>query len=175
MQNLGGEFPVRHLGEFRVERQDVEHVNTERFEGPGLLVWLHQLEGRLGGAEVDPRVRIEGDDTELAVELARRFCGQRDHLLVAAVDSVEAAHRYGCAAVTFRQTLPTLDDSKTPHEPLRGTMIRASPSTTVLPFTRQAVSNVAWALAVSSVLTVTRAVTASPIFTGRRNRRDCDR
>jgi len=52
-------------------------------------------------------------------------------------------------------------------------MTTASPSTTVLPFTWQTVSSVAWPRFSSSALTVTRAVTGSPIFTGRRKRSDC--
>ena len=175
MQHLFGEFAIGQMGELRAERQDVEHVDAQRLQGPGLLVGLHQQEGGLVRPEIGAGMGIEGDHAQLAAELAGGLGGERDHLLVAAMDAVEIAHGQRRAAVAVRQVLPALDDSQTPHLSLRGAMIRASPSTTVLPFTRQTVSKVAWPLSASSAFTVTRATTGSPIFTGRRKRSDWDR
>jgi hypothetical protein len=143
VQHLGGEFPVGHMGQFGAERQDVEDVDAQGLEGAGLLVGLHQPECRLVRAEIDARVRVEGDDAERRGMIARSLGGERDHLLVAAMDAVEAAHRQGRAPVAGLQVLPAPDDAEPSHTPLRGTMITASPSTTVLPFTWQTVSRVA--------------------------------
>src|SRR6185437_9493472 len=150
-----------------------EHLDAEGFERAGLLVRLHQPEAGFAGAVIDPRVRIQRDHPERRAELAGRARGQRDHPLVAAMHAVEAAYGHGGAAVALAQVLPSADDAKPPsHQSRRGTMIRASPSITVLPPTRQTVSSVAWPLAASSALTVTLATTGSPIRTGRRKRSD---
>ena len=104
------EFAVGHAREVGVERQDVEDVDAQPLQRARLLVGFHQQKGGLAGAEMDARVRVEGDDAKRAAEFAGGLGGERDHLLVAAVDAVEIAHRHRRAAVAVGQVLPALDE-----------------------------------------------------------------
>ena len=78
-----------------VQRQDVEHVDAQLFQGARLLVRLHQVEGRLIGPEKHARMRVKGDHAQRGIQLTRRIGGQRDHLLVAQMHAVEVSHGDG--------------------------------------------------------------------------------
>ena len=179
VQHALGELAVGQVLHLGVERQDVEQVDAQGFERAGLLAGGHQAEGRGVGLEDAAGVRLEADHPQRRAGLLGGAGGERDHRLVPAMDAVEIAERDRGAAVGLGQALPAVDDTHGPQAPSgfgrRGTMIRASPSTTVLPSTWQTVAKVAWPRRSSRASTVTRVVTGSPTLTGRRKRRVWDR
>ena len=174
-QHLFDELAVAEASHLEVERQQIEQVDAEAGQRPGLLAVGHQLEGRLGWPEQAARVRVEGDHPQRRMVGQRRFRGLRDHLLVAAMHAVEIAQRHGGAALVGGEVLPGVDSLERHQAALRGTMTTASPSTTALPPTLQTVARVTWALASLISEMVTTAVTSSPILTGRLNFSVCDR
>jgi hypothetical protein len=105
-QHLNGEVLIRHPGHLRLERQNVEEVDADGFEHPGLLVQGHQPE-RLGlGLEEAARMRLEADHPQRRVDVTRRQSGGGDHPLMAAMDAVEVAKGHGGAAFFPRQVAP---------------------------------------------------------------------
>src|SRR5665809_25937 len=106
----------------------------------------------------------------------------RQHRLVTAMDAVEIADGQDRAFERRRHLPPEADNIHRPTFDLaywrglrRSTIITASPSSTVLPSAEQSQAKVTRAFSGATSVTRTVATTSSPIYTGARNLRPCER
>ena len=136
------ELAVGHAGHLGVERQEVEDVDAQRLQRAGLLV----AGSSAGTAASSGWKSARGCGSKLitpsgAPSSRGGLGGVGDHPLVAAVHAVEVAAGHAPRRGPPRgRSAPAVDDLQTLIQALRrGTMTTASPSTTVLPSTRQTV------------------------------------
>ena len=187
----------RELHQPGVEAEDVEDLDPEIAEELDLAPQRGQAGGGTVRMQHLARVWLEGDDAEGCSQLAGECARRVEHGPVPAVNPVEIADRHRrtepsprCAGaspdnahgrVSSMQAVACKADSPRPrprgHSPQlvlgagrRGTNRTASPSSTFLPSTLQAVSKMARFFSRSTVRKVTSARTVSPERTGARKR-----
>ena len=151
-------------------------------------------EGLVGREEL-ARMRLEHHGAGALAQFLGKIAGAAEHRLMAAMDAIEIADGEHCAFCLRRHIPPTGDDihpsflderaiacatcalfaTFMSYAPRRGTIIRASPSNTLLPLTVACMASTALPFSGSRLVILPVATTSSPISTGARNLRLCER
>ncbi len=104
------------------------------------------------------------------------FPGNEKQFLMAAMQAIKVSDRHhGMMKFQGNGLMGPKQTHSFSLQPRDGTNTVASPSTTILPFTSQWQANWARRLAISRLATRAKAFTVSPMRTGARNRRFCDK
>lgn len=114
VQHLVQEGLGRHQAELVIERQFVQHVDTQRRQRVRPFGRQHQAEWRIVGAEHLPGMWLERQDRERGVR--QRLARGTDDGGVAAMDAVEIAQGDAGSAGLGRQGPPVGVDA---HQPIR--------------------------------------------------------